>query len=189
MRPAIFLDRDGVIIANRANYVRNWSQVEIYPQALQALARIASLPYAVAIVTNQSGIGRGLIPIEVAREINERLVACVAAAGGRIDGVFMCPHAPADRCDCRKPKPGLLHQACAALQIDLARSILIGDALSDLQAGQAAGVKITALVRTGRGAEQVLTPQAKTLAPFLVFDHLQQALEALFPQAANMQSA
>ena len=189
MRPAIFLDRDGVIIANRANYVRNWSQVEIYPQALQALAGIAQLPYYVVIVTNQSGIGRGLIPPTVAQQINQRLVACVAAAGGRIDGVFMCPHAPAEQCDCRKPKPGLLHQARAALQINLDRSILIGDALSDLQAGQAAGVKITALVRTGRGTEQARAPQAKTLAPFLVFDHLQQALEALFPQAANMQSS
>ena len=184
MQPAIFLDRDGVIIANRANYVRSWAEVEIFPQALEALAYIQPLPYAVVIVTNQSGVGRGLIPTEIAEEINMRLVERIEAAGGHINAVYMCPHAPQDACSCRKPKPGLLFQAAEDLDIDLNRSILIGDALTDLEAGQAAGVSQNVLLRTGRGAEQARARKAKALAPFLIFDCLYEALKALFPAKA-----
>ena len=179
MYPAIFLDRDGVIIENRPSYVRSWSDVEIYPQALAALARLKNSPYKVILVTNQSGIGRGLIPVEVAEAINRRLLGVIEAAGGRIDGIFMCPHAPQDNCDCRKPRPGLLLQAAEQLSLDLGSSILIGDALSDLKAGLAAGVQKIAIVRTGRGAQQLLSSEAAALQPFLSYNTLAEALSDL----------
>ncbi|HSF80535.1 MAG TPA: HAD family hydrolase [Anaerolineales bacterium] len=176
MHPAVFLDRDGVIIENRASYVRDWSDVEIYPQALEALVRARPSPYKFVIVTNQSAVGRGILALEKAEELNRRLVATIEQAGGRIDGVFMCPHAPEANCECRKPKPGLIVQAAEKLCLDLDRSILIGDAFSDLLAGQLAGVKRTVLVLTGRGASQVNFPQPDNLSAFVTYNTLADAL-------------
>lgn len=179
MLPAIFLDRDGVIIENRPDYIRTWADVVIYKQALEALAKISSFPYKIVIITNQSVVGRGLIPLSVATDINHRLLGEIQKAGGRVDGVFMCPHAPEANCNCRKPQPGLLFQAASALSLDLSQSLLIGDTLSDLKAGQVAGVKQTALVKTGLGLHQADVPEASTLTPFPVYNTLADALADL----------
>jgi D-glycero-D-manno-heptose 1,7-bisphosphate phosphatase len=141
LRPAVFLDRDGVIIENRADYVKSLAERKFIPGAVQALAQLAPTDWLVVIVTNQAAIGRHIITREMAQAINENVVQAIAAAGGRVDGVYVCPHHPADRCTCRKPGPGLLLQAAAELGIDLAASVMIGDAVSDVQAALAAGVK------------------------------------------------
>ena len=151
----------------------------IFPQALSALARLRFTPYKIVLVTNQSAIGRGLVSMVTAEEINRRLVREVESAGGRIDGVFTCPHAPAENCDCRKPQPGLIYQATRALELDLTRSILIGDALNDLEAARAAGIPRYALVLTGRGSQQAGLPQATDLAPFPIYTDLSTALTEL----------
>lgn len=179
MFPAIFLDRDGVIIENRSNYVRSWDDVAIFGQALTALARINSSLYKIIVVTNQSAVGRGIISLETALEINNRLLKVIKQTGGRIDGIFMCPHAPQDNCECRKPKPGLILQAAESHNLDLSQSILIGDALSDIMAAQASGVNQTALVQTGLGGEQEIPAQSKALEKLLTYDTLDQALTAL----------
>lgn len=179
MQPAIFLDRDGVIIENCPQYVRSWDDVIIFDQVITALASMSSSPYKLVIITNQSAVGRGIVPITVVEEINQRLVSLIETAGGRIDGVFTCPHAPEDACDCRKPKPGLLHLAAQVLSIDLGNSILIGDAISDLQAGQAAGVPTRILVKTGRGAEHYQLASNLNLEPYLVYDTLSDALTSI----------
>jgi D-glycero-D-manno-heptose 1,7-bisphosphate phosphatase len=179
MQAAIFLDRDGVIVENRESYIRSWSDVVIYPDALQSLARIQPSDYRIFIVTNQSAVGRGIISLEQAWEINHRLVELIRQAKGRIDGVYMCPHAPMDECDCRKPKPGLFLQAARQYAVDLSNSLMIGDALSDLLAAQAAGISRLALVRSGRGAAQELLPRPPGMKPFLVFDTFADALDKL----------
>jgi len=176
---AIFLDRDGVIIENRREYVRAWNEVQIFPEALQALAALEGLPYKTVIVTNQSAIGRGLLAADQADEINRRLIQAIEAAGGKVDGLFVCPHAPEQACECRKPLPGLLFQAQKALDLDLPQSILIGDALTDLQAGRAAGVGALALIRTGRGREQEALAQRDGFDPNFTFENLAAAFEAL----------
>ena len=181
MQPALFLDRDGVIIENRADYIRTWSDVAFYPQALDALVKIKDSHFKILVITNQSAVGRGLISQEVAREINDRLVAEIQSSGGRIDGIFMCPHAPQDHCSCRKPEPGLILQAASRHSIDLQNSILIGDALSDILAGQKAGVAQNILVRTGRGFDQSLLPLASQIPDFTIYDSLSDALEHLNP--------
>ena len=181
MQPAIFLDRDGVIIKNRASYVLKWAEVEFYPEALHALAQASTGPYKIVIVTNQSPVGRGIMTMKTAIDINHRLVETIEQHGGRIDGIFLCPHAPREKCNCRKPKPGLIQQAADALSLDLQRSMLIGDAYTDLLAGQAAGLRQTALVLTGRGAEQIRQRKPRRLKPFLTFDSLSQALATLIP--------
>lgn len=184
MYPAIFLDRDGVIIENRTNYVRDWSQVTILPKAIDAIVTFQKkCHYRFIIVTNQSAIGRGLMSLEVAHDINKRLVKIIENNDGQIDGVYMCPHKPEDLCNCRKPQPGLFFQAARELSIDVGRSWMIGDAWSDLLAGQAAGLRGVIMLRTGRGAEQLLQPQPETLGDYRVFDNLSDALAAIsFPK-------
>jgi D-glycero-D-manno-heptose 1,7-bisphosphate phosphatase len=181
-RPAIFLDRGGVIIENCSNYVRSWADVEIFPPALAALAGMRDSAWRIVLVTNQSAVGRGHISRQTAEAINDQLLDVIRAAGGRVDAVFMCPHGPDDGCDCRKPLPGLLQQAAEALDIDLSRSIMIGDALSDVLAGRAAGVAQSILLRTGRGRDQEQLPAAAELQPFPIFDTLADALESLQSQ-------
>lgn len=153
-RPAVFLDRDGVLNENRADYVRTWQQVAFLPGVFQAMQRLAASPFVVVVVTNQSAVGRGLMSAETLAAINQGIVREVQQAGGRIDAVYACPHAPADGCDCRKPQPGMLLAAAQALHIDLARSYLVGDAVSDMEAGLAVGCQ-PVLVRTGRGTNQI----------------------------------
>ena len=180
MFPALFLDRDGVLIENRPDYVRVWSQVKIIPEAIRALSLAPIKKYKVVIVTNQSGVGRGLISLETAHEINQRLIKLIRDQGGQIDGVYMCPHKPEDGCSCRKPLPGLLLQAAKDLSLDLQRSWMIGDAWSDVQAGEAAGMRGTVLLRTGRGVEQLPQACPEKVTDNLVFDNLPLAFEAIF---------
>ena len=183
MYPSIFLDRDGVLIENRSDYVRDWAQVKIIPEAIRALSLAPIKKYKVVIVTNQSVVGRGLILLKTAQEINQRLINLIRDHGGQIDGVYMCPHRPEDGCSCRKPLPGLLLQAAKDLSLDLQRSWMIGDAWSDVQAGEAAGMRGTILLKTGRGTEQLLQARLEKVTGNLVnlvFDNLPLAFEAIF---------
>jgi D-glycero-D-manno-heptose 1,7-bisphosphate phosphatase len=180
MHSAIFLDRDGVIIENVDSYVRSWSDVVVFPQALAALSRLKMSSYKIVIVTNQSVVGRGIISLSDSHNINDRLVKVITNAGGRVDGVYVCPHAPEEDCSCRKPRPGLLLQAASALSIDLSQSIFVGDALTDIQAGQNAGIPTNLLVRTGRGAAQIALIEAQHPGLVPIYDNLFDAIDALF---------
>jgi D-glycero-D-manno-heptose 1,7-bisphosphate phosphatase len=153
VRAAVFLDRDGVIIENRPDYVKSWSEVRFLPEAVGALHRLSRTDYAVVLVTNQSAVGRRIITLEQARAINQRVVSEIEAGGGRVDAAYLCPHHPNDRCECRKPAPGMFRQAARDLDLDLAGSYAIGDAASDVDAARSAGVQ-GILVLTGRGEEQ-----------------------------------
>lgn len=179
MFPAVFLDRDGVIIENRADYVRDWSQVVLLPDAIRALSKFRNAKYKIVLVTNQSAVGRGLISLQTAEEINHRLARTVEENGGRIDAIYMCPHAPENRCDCRKPRSGLFLQAAHDLSLDLASSWMIGDAWSDLLAGQNANLRGVILVKTGRGMDQLQQPRPENLRDYLVSDDLSSALDSI----------
>ena len=159
MYSAVFLDRDGVIIQNRENFVRSWKDVEFLPSSLQALKLLSQTSYKIIIITNQSAIGRGIITLEQAVAINQRIIEEITIAGGRVDGLFLCPHSPNDHCSCRKPLPGLILKAADDLSINLPSSAMIGDAITDIQAGSAAGIKTLFLVKTGRGQKQFRLPK------------------------------
>ena len=176
MHRAIFLDRDGVIIENRSDYVLSWSDVEFYPQALEALRRIHP-KIKIVIVTNQSAVGRGLITLDAAQELNQRIEREILNRGGRVDGFFMCPHAPEQTCLCRKPQPGLILQAARELQIDLSNSLMVGDALTDILAGKNAGIRRTILLRTGRGSHQAALPELDLLDDVHIYDTLLDAIQ------------
>jgi D-glycero-D-manno-heptose 1,7-bisphosphate phosphatase len=176
---AVFLDRDGVLIENRSDYVREWSHVQILPKALDALAGFRHDGFKIVVVTNQAAVGRGLMTFDAAQEINDRLIKTIKANSGWVDGIYMCPHKPEDQCTCRKPQPGLLLQAARELSLDLQSSWMIGDAWSDLLAGQAAGLRGTVMVRTGRGSAQLMETQPEDLKSFLVSDDLFDAFQTI----------
>lgn len=155
MMRAIFLDRDGVICQNRTDHVKNWNEFEFLPGVKKSLAALSRLGLPIIVVTNQAAVGRGLLTVETLEDIHQQMVAEIVAYGGRIDCIFYCPHLPQENCHCRKPEPGLLLQAAQEMGLDLAGSYLIGDAASDIQAGQRAGCH-TILVLTGRGHEQLI---------------------------------
>jgi len=176
MHSAIFLDRDGVIIENKSDYVLSWSDVEFFPQALKALQKISQSPFKIVIITNQSAVGRGLITLHVAQALNRRIEQEILKHGGRVDGLFMCPHSPEQACTCRKPQPGLIFQAAHQLDIDLSTSILVGDALTDIFAGINAGIRRTILVKTGRGSQQAALPEMDRMNEVLIYDTLLDAI-------------
>jgi D-glycero-D-manno-heptose 1,7-bisphosphate phosphatase len=186
MFPAIFLDRDGVLIENRSDYVRQWSHVTFLPGAIDALSGFHGAGFKIVIVTNQSAVGQGIITFKEAQTINERLVQTITENGGWVDGVFMCPHKPEDKCRCRKPQPGLLLQAAEELSLDLRSSWMVGDAWTDLLAGQSAGVQGTIMVRTGRGATQLLQNHHEDIKPYLICDDVFDAFQRIALQRKDM---
>lgn len=151
---AVFLDRDGVINRERADYVKSWQELELLPGVLPALRQLAALGLPVAVISNQSAIGRGLVTAQTIAEIHRRLRRQVVEAGGRIDAFYVCPHRPDEQCGCRKPRPGLLLEAAAAFGLSPAECVFIGDAVTDAQAAAAAGCTAL-LVRTGRQGAQL----------------------------------
>lgn len=175
-RRAVFVDRDGVINRNRDDYVKSWGEFEFLPGALDGLRRLAALDARVIVITNQSIINRGLAPRAVVDDINARMTRAVSLAGGRIDAVFVCPHRPDEVCDCRKPKPGLLLQAAARFDLDLAQCILIGDNETDVRAARAAGCA-PVLVRTGLGAAHEQRLRDGALGDVHVSPDLREAAE------------
>jgi D-glycero-D-manno-heptose 1,7-bisphosphate phosphatase len=145
-RRAAFLDRDGVINRDHG-YVYRIEDFEFLPGVVDALARLAQLGYLLVVVTNQSGIGRGLYTGQDFERLSEKVAERLASAGVAFAAVRHCPHHPEALlaqwrcvCDCRKPAPGMILAAAAELDIDLAASILVGDKASDIAAGRAAGV-------------------------------------------------
>jgi D-glycero-D-manno-heptose 1,7-bisphosphate phosphatase len=172
----VILDRDGVINRESAQFIKSPAEWEPLPGAIAALADLRAAGFTVVIATNQSGVGRGLFSAATLAAIHETLHAAVRAAGGEIDRIFVCPHAPEADCDCRKPRPGLFTQIAAAYGVPLTGVPAIGDSRRDLDAAAAAGAR-TILVRTGHGqrTEAALGPQHGVA----VFDDLAAAARAL----------
>jgi D-glycero-D-manno-heptose 1,7-bisphosphate phosphatase len=146
-RSAVFLDRDGTII-EEVNYLAHPDQVKLLPGAAEAIREWNAAGVLVIVVTNQAGVARGYFPESRVAEVHARLDALLAECGARIDAYYYCPHGPDDGCECRKPRPGMLLVAAREHDIDLARAWVIGDKVSDADAGRAAGCNAL-LVRTG----------------------------------------
>ncbi len=155
LKPAIFVDRDGVLIENREAYIRKPSHILVFQQAIEACKRITKDgKYALVVVTNQSAIGRGIMSKERVWALNRRILRKFEIEGVRFTGSYICPHSPEEDCDCRKPKPGMILKAADELSLDLSKSFLVGDNLTDMGAAKAAGIQ-GILVRTGLGNSQL----------------------------------
>jgi D-glycero-D-manno-heptose 1,7-bisphosphate phosphatase len=156
VRPVAFLDRDGTLI-EESGYLDRLERLAFFPFSVDAVRILNQAGLAVVVVTNQSGVARGLVREAFIDEAHTYIAEHLAVGGAHIDGFYYCPHHPAAtleayrvRCDCRKPQPGLLRRAALELELDLSRSFSVGDRWQDLQAGRAVGGQ-SVLVRTGYG--------------------------------------
>ncbi|HEY6292109.1 MAG TPA: HAD family hydrolase [Terriglobia bacterium] len=137
-RPAIFFDRDGVINQRIVGgYVTSWSEFRFLDGMIPVLRDLSRLKLPIIVVSNQAGVGKGLMSRFALGAITERFVSELARRGARMDAVYYCPHAPEQACPCRKPQPGLLLRAARDWRIDLSRSVLVGDSLRDIEAASA----------------------------------------------------
>jgi histidinol-phosphate phosphatase family protein len=155
MRPAVFIDRDGTLVDDPPpGYIAEAEKVSIFPGSAEALARVGGLGYLIVMVTNQAGIGRGLISWTQYHAVAARVEAILGESGVRLDGTYLCPHAPErdGECPCRKPKLALYERAGAELGIDYRRSWWVGDRITDLLPARALG-GAGILVLTGHGPD------------------------------------
>ena len=162
----VILDRDGTINRASDEFVKSPDEWHPLPGALEAISRLNHAGFHVVLATNQSGLGRGLFDMAALNAVHGYMLKNLAAAGGRIDAIFYCPHTPEDACTCRKPLPGLIEQVADRFGIDVKDVPFVGDSLRDMQAAAAAGCA-PHLVLTGnsealRGADLPPTFPAST---------------------------
>lgn len=153
MRLPVYLDRDGVINLNRNDYVRTVDDWVPISGAAEAIARLSSAGHPVVVVSNQSAVARGFCSLEDVQAIHRRLCSLVKGAGGRIAGIYFCPHHPEEGCSCRKPATGLVERAVLELALPPG-GYIVGDADTDMELGRRLGLK-TVMVLTGRGSRQM----------------------------------
>lgn len=152
-RRSVFLDRDGTIV-EEVGYLNHASRFRMFPFAAEAIRRLNEARIPVIVVTNQSGVGRGYFPESLVHTVHESMTQQLAAAGAHLEAIYYCPHGSSDGCDCRKPKPGLLHRAAREHRLDLGRSFVVGDRYGDIELAHSAGCR-GILVRTGYGEGEV----------------------------------
>ena len=185
LKRVVFLDRDGVINRDSPDYIKNWDEFQFLPGSLDALRLLSQAGFRLIVITNQSIIGRGMVPLRVLEETHRKLKAAVAAAGGDILDIFFCPHRPDEACDCRKPAPGLIQQACRRYGIDPADSVMIGDSVKDMLCGCNAGCGTTILVRTGNGLRAEKELAELHIRPDMVAADLLDAARYLLGRAGS----
>ncbi|AOU99817.1 D-glycero-beta-D-manno-heptose-1,7-bisphosphate 7-phosphatase [Acidihalobacter yilgarnensis] len=172
----IILDRDGVINEDSDDYIKSPDEWRPIPGSLEAIARLNEAGYQVVVATNQSGIGRGLFDVETLAAMHEKMHRLLAAYGGHIDAVFFCPHAPGQRCGCRKPAPGLFAEIAQRFGVDLGGVPAVGDSLRDIEVAQAVGAQ-PMLVRTGKGQRTLAAGKVSGDVP--IFDDLAHVADTL----------
>ncbi len=180
-RPAVFLDRDGTI-NEQMGYINHISRFQLLPRAAAGIRLLNDADIPVVVVTNQSGLARGYFPKELLDEVHAQMHRQLAASGAHVDGIYICPHYPEAKlpeyrvqCDCRKPQAGLFLKAAADLDLDLARSYVVGDRWSDLKAAhrcQATGILV--LTGYGRGDHAYIGP-TQAIQPRTVAEDLYDA--------------
>ena len=168
-RSVVLLDRDGTIMEDR-HYLADPAGVVLLPGAAAGLRALSAAGFRLVVLTNQSGVGRGLFTLDAVARVNQRLVELLRAEGVEVAGIYACPHTEADGCDCRKPAPGLAQAAARALHLDLGEAIVAGDRTSDLELARRLGVP-GFLVLTGQGAA---TLESGTRAADYVVSDLQE---------------
>jgi len=183
-RPAVFLDRDGTLI-REVHYLSRLADLELLSGVAQALRRLGQAGYLRLLVTNQSGVARGLFDLDFVAVCHAELRRRLRAGGADLEGCYVCPHHPdfGGPCGCRKPATGLLLQAAREHQVDLAGSWVVGDKPADILLGRAAGCR-TVLVRTGYGSATERELQRAGLAADRVVDDLAAAAEEILHSAS-----
>jgi D-glycero-D-manno-heptose 1,7-bisphosphate phosphatase len=179
----VLLDRDGVLNEDRKDFVKTPAELVMLSGAATAVARLSSAGYKIAVVTNQSGVGRGLMTERDLEAVNATLRTVINADGGRLDAIFTCTDPPWAATDRRKPGAGMLQEALTQFDATPANTVMIGDAARDLEAAAALGIR-RILVRTGKGSATE-SNLADTLHPVTVYDDLAEAVDALLTEDAS----
>ena len=161
-----------MINRDSADYIKHWSEFEFLPKSLEALKQLKQNGFTTIVITNQSVINRKMVSREGLDHIHTLMKASVQTSGGEITDIFFCPHTPEDRCDCRKPKPGLIYQAKKKYRIDLATAVMVGDSTKDIECARNAGCRYALLVKTGNGIQAEKLLKEKAIHP----DHVAQDL-------------
>lgn len=175
MKKAAFLDRDGVINQNAPNggYITRWEDFQILPGVPEAIALLNAANFSVIVISNQRGVAKGLLSLTTLEEIHSRMSTALASRGARIDAIYFCPHDNFPPCTCRKPAPGMLLTAAKEHDIDLPNSWMIGDSLTDVQAGKRAGCKTILLTQSPISTDpkpNLVTDSLLTAAKHVVAD-------------------
>lgn len=173
----VLLDRDGVLNEDRADFVKTPAELIMLPQAAEAVARFNRAGHKVAVVSNQSGVGRGLMTSDDLGAVHAALAAHLEAANAHLDALIVCTDPPWAATHRRKPGPGMLEEALAQFDTAAGDAVMIGDALRDLEAAAALGVR-RVLVRSGKGRETERT-LTSAVEPVAVYDHLAAATDAV----------
>ena len=168
----IALDRDGVINEDSDQYIKKPSEWQPIPGSIDGIAKLTQAGFRIAVVSNQSGLGRGLFDLSALNAIHNRLRDCLAMSGGRVEMILFCPHAPWEKCACRKPLAGLLDELSRRLGIPLAGLPFVGDSITDIEAGRQVGMD-PILVRSGKG-QKTLAEFPERLEGVRVFRDLKQ---------------
>jgi D-glycero-D-manno-heptose 1,7-bisphosphate phosphatase len=172
----VFLDRDGVINRDSPDYIKSWSEFEFLPGSLMALKLLTLNRFTIIIITNQSVIHRKMVSENGLNFIHEMMKKTVQSKGGEIKDIFYCPHIPEDRCDCRKPKPGLIYRAKKTYRIDLDSSYMVGDSAKDIECAINAGCGSAILVKTGNGVTAEKLLKEKMIQPDVIVPNLLEAV-------------
>ena len=189
MSRAVFLDRDGTLL-DELGYLARAEDLRLYPDAADAVRRLNDAGFLLVVVTNQSGIARGLLGEDELERVHARLADELERGGAHLDLVLHCPHHPdhgeaplRGRCACRKPEPGLFFEAARRLGIDLAESWAIGDSARDVEAARRAGVRGRVLVATGKGRATLETLDSKERAELHLTRNLSEAADLILASA------
>jgi len=176
---AVLLDRDGVINFDSPDYILAPEQWLPIPGSLQAIARLHRAGIAIAIVSNQSGLGRGMMDQDCFNAIHAKMMLAIEQAGGFISHVAYCPHGPDDGCNCRKPKPGMVLDTLQALGLHNQDVLFVGDSIRDVQAAEAAGISAI-LVQSGYGDADSILKKSRQLQPgIMAYADLATAVDAI----------
>ena len=167
----IVLDRDGVVNHDSTQYIKSPDEWRPIPGSMEAIARLNHAGFRVVVATNQSGVGRGMYDMATLNAIHEKMHKALAQVGGRLDAVFFCPHTADAKCECRKPRPGMLHEIGRRFGVEMTGVPVVGDGLRDLQAADAVGAQ-PILVLTGKGEKTLRDggfPKNTVIFPDLAF--------------------
>jgi D-glycero-D-manno-heptose 1,7-bisphosphate phosphatase len=177
----VLLDRDGVLNEDRQDFVKTPAELVMIPGAASAVARLNAAGHTIAVVSNQSGVGRGVMTDHDLEAVNSTLKKMIEADGGRLEAIFTCSDPPWAATERRKPGPGMLQDALKKFHAAPVEAVMIGDAARDLEAAAVLGIR-RILVRTGKG-RTVESNLPSTLQPVTVYDDLAAAAEALIAEA------
>jgi len=176
----VILDRDGVINHESPDFIKHPDEWKPIKGSLEAITRLSQAGYDIVVITNQSGVGRGLFSADTLGEIHVRMIDHVQQHGGKIQSILFCPHHPDDYCDCRKPLTGMYDELASRLNLNFGNVFSVGDSIRDLQAAKSAGAR-PVLVKTGNGKKSLKKINAKLpeLKEAFIFENLAEFANAL----------